>query len=268
MSTQRSLETTNGLPIGGLKRLLDKTRAPKPSPGERCEMCGEPISPEHSHVVNTQTRALMCTCRGCYLLFTHTGAAQGKYRAVPDRHLYDPAFALSDLQWDDLQIPVKMAFFFRNSALDRFVAFYPSPAGATESLLPLDTWDEVIAANPRFAELDPDVEALLLLRIGGIGGGSPHPRPPLPPEGEGNATAGVLPSPFRGKRAEDEGGLSSNPSAIRTECYLAPISSCYELVGTVRLHWRGFSGGEEAWREIDGFFADLRAKSRVVSASG
>ncbi len=40
-----------------------------------------------------------------------------------------------------------------------------------------------------------------------------------------------------------------------------PIDACYELVGRIRRRWRGFEGGEEAWREIEGFFAGLRAKS-------
>ena len=44
-------------------------------------------------------------------------------------------------------------------------ACYPSPAGATESLLPLDTWDEIVAANPVLATLEPDVEALLANRV-------------------------------------------------------------------------------------------------------
>jgi hypothetical protein len=55
-----------------------------------------------------------------------------------------------------------MAFFFYNSSIDKFVAFYPSPAGATESLLDLEAWGEVIKANPSFEGLMPDVEALLL----------------------------------------------------------------------------------------------------------
>jgi len=33
-------------------------------------MCAEPIADEHQHVVNLESRVLMCTCRGCYLLFT------------------------------------------------------------------------------------------------------------------------------------------------------------------------------------------------------
>ena len=50
-------------------------------------MCGEPIPDEHEHVVNTESRSLMCTCRGCWLLFTADGAGGGRYRAVPDRYL-------------------------------------------------------------------------------------------------------------------------------------------------------------------------------------
>jgi hypothetical protein len=200
----------------GLKRFLQAP--PKAPPGEHCELCNEVIPDEHPHVVNLETRALLCACRPCYLLFTNRGAGGGKYAAVPDRYLYDPDFSLTDAQWDQLQIPVKMAFFFHNSVLDQTVVFYPSPAGATESMLPSDTWDEVMAANPLFSSLAPDVEALLVYR-------------------------------------RDD----------RYECFLAPIDACYELVGRVRLNWKGFDGGQEAWEAIDGFFDRLRERSRAMS---
>ncbi|MGI9145572.1 MAG: DUF5947 family protein [Chloroflexota bacterium] len=122
-------------------------------------MCREMLPDEHSHVVALENRNLMCTCRACYLLFTREGAAQGKYKAVPDRYLYDPGFALSEAEWEALQIPVRMAFFFYNSAMARLVAFYPSPAGATESLLPADAWPAGLGAD-----LEPDVEAFLVSR--------------------------------------------------------------------------------------------------------
>ncbi len=169
-------------------------------------------------MVNLDSRVILCTCRACYLLFTHEGAARGRYRAVPDRYRYDPAFTLSSEQWDTIGIPVQLAFFFMNSSLERVVAFYPSPAGATESLLPPETWQEIMRANPLFAGIAPDVEALLV-------------------------------------RRGDDGD----------ECFLVPIDACYELVGRVRLHWKGFDGGQEAWREIDGFFASLRARSEAVA---
>jgi len=146
----------------GLEKFLEK---PVPvAPGERCEMCNEAISHEHSHVVNLENRALMCTCRPCYLLFTDRGAGGGKFAAVPERYLFDPDFTLSDAQWEEFQIPVKMAFLFVNSVLRQTAAFYPSPAGATESLLPAETWADMMMANPLFANLEPDVEALLVYR--------------------------------------------------------------------------------------------------------
>jgi len=37
-------------------------------------------------------------------------------------------------------------------------------------------------------------------------------------------------------------------------CYLAPIDVCFELVGLIRMYWKGLSGGSEVWREIDRFF--------------
>jgi Family of unknown function (DUF5947) len=132
--------------------------------GEACEMCGAGIIAEHPHVVGLERRNLMCACRPCYLLFTQEGAARGKYRAVPDRYLSDPAGELSQAQWDALQVPVGMAFFFHNSLLGRVVAQYPSPAGATESLLNLEAWESVVAVNRLAAELTPDVEALIVRR--------------------------------------------------------------------------------------------------------
>lgn len=145
--------------VGALKRFTDR---PPPPVGERCEMCTEPIADEHSHVVNVETRHLFCTCRACWLLFTHKGAAGGKMRAVPERVRFLPGFALDERGWDALQVPVRTAFFFRSSSAQGWVAVYPSPAGATESQLGLEAWEEIAAQNPVIAELEPDVEALLV----------------------------------------------------------------------------------------------------------
>lgn len=139
-----------------------RQRAPAPEPGERCEMCALPIAEGHGHVVNLESRHLLCTCRPCTLLFTRAGAAQGRFRAVPERCVFLDGFRLDEPRWDALQIPVRMAFFFRNSALGRMAGFYPSPAGVTESLLPLEGWEEMVRENPVLRELEPDVEALLV----------------------------------------------------------------------------------------------------------
>ena len=142
-----------------LSRIRTGRAAPE-SAGERCEMCAEPVADEHQHVVNVAARQLMCVCRACYLLFTDAGANL-RYRAVPDRFLSFPDFGLGRREWEALQIPVGVAFFFRNSALDRTVAFYPGPAGAAESELDMATW-AAASCDPRVGLLADDVEAMLV----------------------------------------------------------------------------------------------------------
>jgi len=127
-------------------------------------MCREVLGDRHGHLVDTEKRSLTCACRACYLLFTHEGAAGGRYRAVPERVLVDPERPLTDADWNELQIPVAMAFFFYNSALDQVVAGYPSPGGATECELDLAAWDRIAAAYPLLGALAPDVEAIFVNR--------------------------------------------------------------------------------------------------------
>jgi hypothetical protein len=97
-------------------------------------------------------------------LFTKVGAGGGRYKAVPERYRYAANVPLAETTWDSMEIPVATAFFFTNSALERTVAFYPSPAGATESLLSLEAWTDLLAALPEFTDLRADVEALLVYK--------------------------------------------------------------------------------------------------------
>jgi hypothetical protein len=131
---------------------------------EQCELCRAVLDDRHGHLVDTEKRSIVCACRACYLLFTHEGAAGGRYRAVPERVCHDPARPLTDADWNELQIPVAMAFFFYNSALGRVVAGYPSPGGATECELDLAAWDRLAAAYPLLGALAPDVEAIFVNR--------------------------------------------------------------------------------------------------------
>ena len=57
----------------------------------------------------------------------HPGRAALPGRAGPLSGL--PGLRAGPPRWEALQIPVGLAFFFRNSALDRTVAFYPGPGG-------------------------------------------------------------------------------------------------------------------------------------------
>jgi Family of unknown function (DUF5947) len=156
--------------VAGTSRLgrLARPGVREPEPAEeRCELCAEPIGPEHRHVLDVEGRRLLCACRPCSILFDHGGAGGGHYRLVPERVRRVSRFRLDERDWRSLRIPVELAFFFDSSSAGRVVAFYPSPVGATESLLGLDAWTRLVAANPVLTELEPDVEALLVDRTRG-----------------------------------------------------------------------------------------------------
>ena len=146
-----------------LQALAQRREAQPPDPQEeRCDLCSEPLATEHRHLLDLDSRRLLCACRACSILFDRSGAGGGHYRLVPDRARAVADLELDEVAWRSLGIPVEMAFFFHSSAAGRVVAFYPSPLGATESLLDLGAWEDVVAANPVVAELEPDVEALLI----------------------------------------------------------------------------------------------------------
>jgi Family of unknown function (DUF5947) len=150
-----------------LARLARRETSRREAAQERCELCGAPIGAEHRHLLDLETRELACACRACTLLFEKAGAARGRYRAIRDRRLRIDDLRLDDLAWEELRLPVDLAFFFRSSREDRVMAYYPSPMGPTESLLRLDAWRRLESDNPVLRTLADDVEALLVNRVRG-----------------------------------------------------------------------------------------------------
>ena len=149
----------------GLRRFVGQSGSlPEQRPAqtermEQCEICGTPVASRHGHVVDTERRGLMCSCRACFLLFTQDTARGARYRAVPERYLWDPRRPVTAIEWEGLGIPVGSAFFLRGDT--GVTAFYPSPAGAAECLLDLDHWTELAAGHPLLRVVEPDVEAIL-----------------------------------------------------------------------------------------------------------
>jgi hypothetical protein len=131
---------------------------------ERCELCAAELPADHRHLIEPESRRLFCACDSCALLFFDQPGA--RYRRVSRRVQFLRDFSLTDAQWEELQVPISLAFFFRSSSSGRVVAAYPSPAGATESLLTLDTWRQLEASNPILREMETDIEALLVNRVG------------------------------------------------------------------------------------------------------
>jgi hypothetical protein len=144
--------------FAALRRLV----RPRPQV-ECCELCGMELPPEHAHLVEPAGRKLLCSCDACAILFS--GVQSARYRRVPRRVESLADFRMTDAEWEDLHIPINLAFFFRSSSAGRVVAAYPSPAGATESLLTLEAWRQLEERNPTLRELEPDVEALLVNRV-------------------------------------------------------------------------------------------------------
>jgi hypothetical protein len=193
--------------LASLRRFL----RPRPA-RERCELCSADLADDHAHLVEPDSRRLACACDACAVLFSGQGA--GKYRRVPRDVQFLADFRLSDAQWEGLGLPINLAFFLHSSPAGRVVAFYPSPAGATEALPDAEVWQALVEDNPGLRDLTPDVAALLVHRVGEA-----------------------------------------------REHYRVGVDRCYELVGLVRTHWRGFSGGQAVWDEIGRFFAGLKERA-------
>jgi Family of unknown function (DUF5947) len=136
---------------------------------ERCELCGAGIAPEHSHLLEPSSRQLHCVCMPCAILFSDRQDA--RYQRVSPR-----ADSLKDLRmsediWNEFHLPINLAFFVNGTTAGRVQAYFPSPAGATESLLTMEAWERLVAENPSIASLRPDVEALLVNRLNGANAG-------------------------------------------------------------------------------------------------
>jgi len=148
------------LALSGLRRLLEQ--ASQASPEALCQRCGAGMTAQHGHVADLETRALLCVCARCLADATRVSGVAEK--PVPRRfHMLGPE-DIPESVWASLEVPVGIAFFFHNSRLGRSVAAYPSPAGATESLLPPAAWEGLLATLPPALAPAPDVEALLVRR--------------------------------------------------------------------------------------------------------
>lgn len=193
-------------PFATLRRLA-RPRAE----AETCEFCSLALYSEHRHVLEISTRKIVCACDACALRFENV---LGRWKLIPRDAQLLPGFQLTDMEWNSFSLPIELAFFFHSTPAGGMRAMYPSPAGATESLLPITGWASLVERNPLLARMQPDVEALLANRLNGA-----------------------------------------------REYYLAPIDRCFELVGLIRLHWRGFTGGDKVWEAVHGFFSRLREAS-------
>lgn len=131
---------------------------------ERCELCSAELLETHSHLLERSNRQILCACEACALLFCDR--ADAHYLRIPRRILLLANFQITEMQWESLMIPINLAFFYFDSVAAKMTAMYPSPAGATESSLSLESWEEIRAQNPPLQAMEPNVEAFLVKRVG------------------------------------------------------------------------------------------------------
>ncbi|HVH42495.1 MAG TPA: DUF5947 family protein [Labilithrix sp.] len=144
------------------RRLTKRTLAAKHDDDAVCELCSAKAGPRHAHLVDVASRALLCACIACSSNF---GAAT-KLRRVPEAVRRAVALGASDAWWATLGVPTGVAFFVPRSASAPSV-FYPGLAGATEANVVPEAWQAAVSTHPLLAEIEPEVEALLVDRVDG-----------------------------------------------------------------------------------------------------
>jgi Family of unknown function (DUF5947) len=152
--------------VAGLRRFRQASWSPSWSgalarTGERCDVCGTDLPEDHRHLLQLEERRIDCACEACFAL----RSGDPEYRPTGTRVMWLDGLELSDELWASFQIPIGLAFIMRSSGVDRVAALYPSPAGATECELYLESWNELCAANPVLEDLETDGEALIVNRL-------------------------------------------------------------------------------------------------------
>jgi hypothetical protein len=149
--------------LGVLRPFLERKRA-REHARERCEICASPIEETHPHLVERETRKILCSCGPCAVLFKDVAASSGRLRTVPDRVLTSDGMCVPDETWARLAIPVGLAFLSYDSWQAQWTASYPSPAGPVRAEIALPAWEAFSSALPLARHVQPDVEALVLRR--------------------------------------------------------------------------------------------------------
>ena len=153
--------------VTGLRRFLPESppddAPPPPFAGsdEQCELCTLTLAAKHRHLLHLDERRILCVCETCWAV----RSGEAEYRPVGNRTVWLDDFALTDEQWASFQIPIGLAFFMVSTVSGGVVALYPSPAGATECELDLESWQRLVAENPGLADLEADAEALIVNRM-------------------------------------------------------------------------------------------------------
>jgi Family of unknown function (DUF5947) len=240
---------------------------PRPAPEngqgrEICEFCATAIPADHGHVADLDASTLMCACRACYLLFTHSGAAQGWSAGSGEgAGQGSPAGPGEGAGQGSAAGPGEGAGQERRIGRARYRSIPDRYCSDPGHPLTVAEWNA----------LEIPVGLAFFLRSSASGDTTAfYPSPAgatecrLDLEAWGRITAD---HPLVAAAAPDvEAVLVSRGPLDQdgVDTFLVPIDACYELAGRMRLLWRGFDGGAEARQSIGEFLDRVRERAREL----
>jgi Family of unknown function (DUF5947) len=238
-------------------------RAARPAPEEACEFCATAIPADHGHVADLDTSTLMCACRACYLLFTHSGAGQGWQAGLGDRAGQERRAGPGEGAGQERRAGLgEGAGQERRIGRARYRSVPDRYRGDPAHPLAVAEWNA----------LEIPVGLAFFLRSSASGDTTAfYPSPAgatecrLDLEAWGRIAAD---HPLAAAAAPDVEAILISRGPLDqdgVEVFLVPIDACYELAGRMRLLWRGFDGGAEARQSIAEFLDRVRERSQDLS---
>ena len=148
----------------GALRQFTRSRSAVRAPSNAASCAVPSLHHDHPHLVELAKRQTPLRLRRLRHPLQRTGDA--RYKRVSRSSRFLPNFQMTDGQWDSLMIPINMAFLFHTSLENRVVALYPSPPVQPNPCCH-SSLDGNRRAKPGTASTwKPDVEALLVNRVG------------------------------------------------------------------------------------------------------
>ena len=145
------------------QRIRGSRAAAAPRPGERCELCAEPIADEHGHLVDLEQPQPACAPAAAATCSSRpTGAGGGHFRAVPDRYLAFPDLRAVARAVGRAADPGERRVLLRELDARPGRRVLPEPGRGDRVAAAARHVGRARRRQPRLATLEPDVEAFLV----------------------------------------------------------------------------------------------------------
>ena len=195
-------------------------------PAARCDRCGVGLLPDprHAHLFSYSRRSLLCACAACSAPYREGVIGKERspaYRLVPSRVERIDALSLTQADWEELGIPVQIAFLLKNQRENGW------RLGRGRGPSRLSQPGREYGIGHPAGGVDPPLVQLLSARATRAGRRSPARR----------------------------------QAPRQARYFRAPIDECYRLAGLLRSHWEGFAGGPRVGAAVDDFFAELASRA-------